>query len=79
MSVIRQNKKLKAGNVDTTIYFQLPKHRLRNNMSKKMIVFIAALATLGAAAYAAYNAFNQLKDVDFDFDLEEDVDNDRND
>ncbi len=39
-----------------------------------MIVFIAALATLGAAAYAAYNAFNQLKDIDYDFDLEEDVD-----
>jgi hypothetical protein len=39
-----------------------------------MIVFIAALATLGAAAYAAYNAFNQLKDVDYDFDLEEDID-----
>lgn len=38
-----------------------------------MIVFIAALATLGAAAYAAYNAFNQLKDVDYDFDLEEDI------
>jgi uncharacterized membrane protein YebE (DUF533 family) len=48
-------------------------------MSKKMIVFIAALATLGAAAYAAYNAFNQLRDVEYDFDLEEDVDNDRND
>ena len=48
-------------------------------MSKKMIVFIAALATLGAAAYAAYNAFNQLKDVDYDFDLEEDIDGDRND
>jgi len=45
-------------------------------MSKKMIVFIAALATLGAAAYAAYNAFNQLKDVEYDFDLEEDIDND---
>ena len=39
-----------------------------------MIVFIAALATLGAAAYAAYNAFNQLKDIDYDFDLEEDID-----
>jgi uncharacterized membrane protein YebE (DUF533 family) len=48
-------------------------------MSKKMIVFIAALATLGAAAYAAYNAFNQLKDVEYDFDLEEDIDHDRND
>ena len=45
-------------------------------MSKKMIVFIAALATLGAAAYAAYNAFNQLKDVDYEFDLEEDIDDD---
>jgi len=45
-------------------------------MSKKMIAFIAATATLGAAAYAAYNAFNQLKDVEYDFDLEEDVDND---
>ena len=45
-------------------------------MSKKMIVFIATLATLGAAAYAAYNAFNQLKDVEYDFDLEEDIDND---
>jgi len=41
-----------------------------------MIVFIAALATLGAAAYAAYNAFNQLRDVDYDFDLQEDIDND---
>lgn len=43
-------------------------------MNKKIIVFISALATLGAAAYAAYNAFNQLKDIDYDFDLEEDVD-----
>jgi hypothetical protein len=40
-------------------------------MSKKMIVFIAALATLGAAAYAAYNAFNQLKDIDYDMFEEE--------
>jgi hypothetical protein len=45
-------------------------------MSKKMIAFIAAMATLGAAIYAAYNAFNQLKDVEYDFDLEEDIDND---
>ena len=51
----------------------------RAEMSKKMIVFIADLATLGAAAYAAYNAFNQLRDVDYDFDLEEDIDDDRND
>lgn len=43
-------------------------------MSKKMIVFISALITLGAAAYAAYNAFNQLKNIDYDFDLEEDED-----
>jgi hypothetical protein len=42
-------------------------------MSKKMILFIAALATLGAAAYAAYNAFNQLKDIDYEFDLQEDA------
>lgn len=45
-------------------------------MSKKMILFVAALATLVTAAYAAYNAFNQLKDVDCDFDLQEDIDND---
>jgi hypothetical protein len=45
-------------------------------MSKKMIVLISALVTLGAAAYAAYNAFNQLRDVDYDFDLQEDIDND---
>ena len=48
-------------------------------MSKKMILFVAALATLVTAAYAAYNAFNQLKDVDCDFDLQEDIDDDRND
>ena len=42
-------------------------------MSKKMILFIAALATLGAVAYAAYNVFNQLKDIDYEFDLQEDI------
>ena len=45
------------------------------DMSKKNIVFIAALVTLGAAAYAAYNAFNQLKDIDYDlFDIQKDED-----
>jgi hypothetical protein len=47
------------------------------DMSKKNIVFIAALATLGAAAYAAYNAFSQLKDIDYNlFETDDEEDDD---
>ena len=39
-----------------------------------MISLITLLVALGAICYAVYNSLSQLKNIDYDFDLEEDED-----
>ena len=45
-------------------------------MNKKTISLLAFAAGIAIVGYLAYISFNQLRDVDYDFDLEENIDND---